>query len=191
MTPKQPEAISSKILTTEEIIKIHEQMKDGKFDYYIWTNCYLKSKSKTSQETQTDTDGTLDYSLDPNGDDSNSLQAREAGISIISSSGKDITLNHMPTQNPYSTTNLAGPNLGKRSSLKQLNGGIQKIKTTKQQAFNFAHQASTINSGTFEVFTPTAKTQIDFRLFNLSKSGFSSSAKGFKIPNYVFIFVQK
>lgn len=35
MTPKQPEAISSKILTTEEIIKIHEQMKDGKFDYYI------------------------------------------------------------------------------------------------------------------------------------------------------------
>ena len=30
--------MKSDVLSQEEIIKIHEQMKDGKFDYYICTN---------------------------------------------------------------------------------------------------------------------------------------------------------
>lgn len=181
-------------------------MKNGKFDYYVCTNCYLSSKSKLSKEIQTDTSGLLNTAgsnsegeLDPDsmGTDRRNLSRgknRHNSIAVISSSGKDITMKHMPTQNPFNSNNLAGPSLTKRITSKVSsigNAGLQKVRTTKQNAFSFNHNSGTLSFGNYDPFQPSQRSAMDFRLFNLSKSGFSSSAKGFKLPGYIFVFVQK
>ena len=98
---------------------------------------------------------------------------------------------HLPTQQNFETA-LLGPSFTKRMDTKNMKGGNAKIKTTKQQAFNFNHPSSTVNFSAMEALTPGGpRDPFNFRLFNLSKSGFSGSAKGFKLPNFVFIFVQK
>lgn len=98
---------------------------------------------------------------------------------------------NLPTQQNFGDGLLSA--LTKRMETKNFKGGAnQKIKTTKKQAFNFNHPSSTMNFSNFEGFVaPNSRDPISFRLFNLSKSGFSGSAKGFKLPNFVFIFVQK
>ena len=101
-------------------------------------------------------------------------------------------IKHLPTQATF-TEGLAGPSFTKRFDTKTTKGApLSKVKTTKLQAFNFNHPSSTLNfTSSYDVITPTSRAPINFRLFNLSKSGFSGSAKGFKIPSFVFVFVQK
>jgi hypothetical protein len=69
-------------------------------------------------------------------------------------------------------------------------GGILKSSSNKSSSNNI-RPSSTVNFNSYEYNNTGTRAPINFKMFNLSKSGFSGYSKGFKIPNFVYIFVQK
>ena len=157
-------------------------------DYHICTNCYLKTQAKESKEVQTDSTGISD----DNNNRGNSKERTRRKSRRASILDPNKAIKNLPTQQNFNDA-LLGASLTRRMDTKNLKGNLNtKIKTTKKQAFNFNHPSSTVNFSSFEVLAAGgARDSFDFRLFSLSKSGFSGSAKGFKLPNFVYIFVQK
>ena len=101
-------------------------------------------------------------------------------------------MNSIRTEGPFNNSSLGSPSLAMKGNKFPSGSSSQKVKMTRKHVFNFNHHLSTtMNFNQFETFTPGHKSSVSFRLFNLSKSGFSSSVKGPILPKYVYTFVQK
>lgn len=155
-------------------------------DYHICTNCYLKTQTKENKEVQTDTTG---LSEDEKRKTKEHARRKSRRASILD---PNKVIKNLPTQQNFNEA-LLGATLPRRMETKNIKGIPNiKVKTTKKQAFNFNHPSSTVNLSSFDALAANAsRDSFDFRLFSLSKSGFSGSAKGFKLPNFVYVFVQK
>ncbi|CAI2383698.1 unnamed protein product [Moneuplotes crassus] len=152
-------------------------------DYYYCKNCGSKVPAKDDKEIQTDS---TDISEGIKIKEPSRRKSRRGSVL-----DPNKIVKHLPTQQNFGDGLLSS--LTKRMETKSFkNNNNQKIKTTKKQGFNFNHPSATMNFTNYEGFaTPNSRDPFSFRLFNLSKSGFSGSAKGFKLPNFIFIFVQK
>jgi hypothetical protein len=117
---------------------------------------------------------------------------------MINASGVKVSINEPHKSLKQSATqqqfeSFLGQPSPKKADPKSLRtgGGILKASSTKSSSFNFNRPSSTVNFNSYDYNNTVSRAPINFKIFNLSKSGFSGYSKGFKIPNFVYIFIQK